>query len=51
MLKRTKTLYAPPQLEVNWLTVEQGFQTTGGIIESDDDISIADPDDTIIGWD
>ena len=51
MSKKTKTLYTPPQLEVEWHAVEQGFQTTGSITEGGDDNSIADPDDTIIGWD
>ncbi len=51
MSKKIKTLYAPPQLEVELYSVELGFQTTGSITEGGDDNSIADPDDTIIGWD
>lgn len=51
MLKITKELYASPQLWVELLAVEQGYQTTGSIDQSGDDTSIADPDDTIIGWD
>ena len=51
MSKLTKRLYTPPQLEVELYSVELGFQTTGSITESGDDTSIADPDDTIIGWD
>ena len=51
MSKLTKRLYTPPQLEVELYSVELGFQTTGSITEGGDDNSIADPDDTIIGWD